>query len=214
MLLGSVSAYAQLDSVKVWNKWCARKDTMLLFTTANNLIQIYSKTLKPADLVVKSLDNSLRIGAPEVKGDTTNIMAMPYPAKGKKMRLAITSKKSGKLITTINFDSDNVPPLVARIGNIQRAEATRKDILAQLSMQAVFPKSLYSYPYRIREYTFKIHTDKGAATIKANGFFITKEVLEQIKDAPSGTTLEFTDIKATCPDCATRTVEDLKMKVK
>lgn len=215
IMAGCASAYAQADSVRVWNKWCTRRDTMLLFATANNLIQIYSPTLKAAEINVKSLDaKTLRIGEPEVKGDTISVMAMPYPAKGKKMRLAITNKKSGKIIKTINFDSDNIPPLVARVGNIQTAEASRKEILAQLSMKATFPKSLYSYPYKIKGYTFKIHSDKGAATIKINGFFITKEVLEQIKDAPGGTIAEFTDIQATCPECSPRKLDDIKLKIK
>src|SRR5437899_528197 len=110
ILAGYVSAYAQADSVRVWNKWCTRRDTMLLFTTANNLIQIYSPMLKPAEINLKSLDNTLRLGEPEISGDTLSVMAMPYPAKGKKMRLAIMNKKSGKIIKTINFDCDNVPP--------------------------------------------------------------------------------------------------------
>src|SRR6185437_13478329 len=93
---GVINARAQSDSVRVWNKWCSRKDTALLFTTANNVIAIYSPTLKPAEIKLKSLDNSLRISSPEVKGDTTFVMAMPYPDKSKRMRLAIMYKKTGR----------------------------------------------------------------------------------------------------------------------
>ena len=214
LFVNCLDTYAQTDSIRVWNKYCARKDTMLLFTTANNIIAIFSPTLKPADIKLKSLDNSLRIGGPEVKGDTTFVMAMPYPGKGKKMRLAVMYKKNGKVIKTIDFNSDNVPPLVARLGIITKNEATRKDILAQMYIKATFPNSLYSYPYQIKQYTFKVHHEKGGATINVNGVFLTKEVLQQIKDAPTGTAIEFTGIKATCPECATRTLDDLKIKIK
>lgn len=214
LLIGCCCAFAQTDSVQVWNKYCARKDTMLLFTTANNIIGIYSATLKPADIKIKSLDNSLRLGNPEVKGDTTFLMAMPYPAKGKKMRLAILNKKTNKTIKTLECNSDNVPPLVARVGTIKTNEALRKDILSQMTLKTAFPNSLYSYPYVIKQYTFKVSHEKGSATINVSGFFITKEILQQIKDAPAGTVIEFTAIKATCPECATRTLEDVKIKIK
>jgi GldM C-terminal domain len=214
LLINCIAAHAQTDSVCVWNKWCSRKDTALLFTAANNTIAVYSPTLKPADIKLKSLDVSLRIGGPEVKGDTTFVMAMPYPAKGKKMRMAVIYKKTGKTIRTIEFTSDNVPAPIAQLGNIKKNEAARKDILAQLSFKAVFPNSLYSYPYAIKQYTFKIAHEKGSATIPVNGFMVTKDVLQQIKDAPAGTVAEFTGIKATCPECATRTLEDLKIKIR
>ena len=210
----SLSAFPQSDSVHVWNKWCSSKDTMLLFTTANNIIAVYSKTLKPSDIKLKSLDNSLRIGAPEVKGDTTFVLAMPYPKKGKKMRLAVMYKKTGKMIKTVEFNSDNVPPLVARLGTLTKNEVPRKDILAQTSLKACFPNSLYSYPYGIKQFIFKTRHEKGGATINVNGFFLTKDILQQIKDAPAGAVIEFTAIKATCPECAARTLDDIKIKIK
>ncbi|MCW3122739.1 MAG: hypothetical protein JWQ38_2231 [Flavipsychrobacter sp.] len=209
-----ITAYAQTDSIRVWNKWCSKKDTMLLFTAANNTIAIYSPTLKPTDIKLKSLDISLRIGKPEIKGDTTFVMAMPYPAKGKKMRMAVLYRKSGKTIKTIEFNSDNVPSPVARLGTITRTEVQRKDILSQLTIKAYFPNSLYSYPYAIKQYTFKTAHEKGGATINVPGFMMTRDVLQQIKDAPAGATIEFTGIKATCPECATRTLDDIKIKIK
>lgn len=211
-------AYAQTDSVHIWNKWCARKDTLLLFNTANNVIQVYCQGMKADEIKLKSLDNTLRIGNPEIKGDTVSVLAMPYPDKAKnknkEMRLAVLYKKTGKMIKTVNFTSDNVPPLVARVGKIQGNEAPRKDILAQSSLFAAFPNSLYSYPYRIKQYVFKISTPKGGAIINGNGIFLSKEIMQEIKDAPAGTIIEFTGIKATCPECVTRTLDDIKLKIK
>ena len=46
------------------------------------------------------------------------------------------------------------------------------------------------------------------------GFFITKDVLSEINNAPPGTEILFTNIKATCPECATRSVDDIKMKIR
>jgi hypothetical protein len=214
LVVAWLCADAQPDSVRVWNKWCLRKDTMLLFNTGNNLIQIYSPAIKAADLIVKSLDNSLRIADLQINGDTLSVRAMPFPAKGKRMRLEVMNKKTSGTIKTVSFTSDDIPALVARVGNIQGAEASRKEILMQTILRIGFPKSLYSYPYTIKEYTFKISSAKGAATIHVNGIFLTKDVLQQIKDAPEGTLMEFTDIKVTCPECAIRTLDTLKLKIK
>jgi hypothetical protein len=214
LLAVSIHTYAQADSVRVWNKWCARKDTMLLFNAANNIIEVYSPTLKPADIKLKSLDNSLRVGTPDTKGDTLMALAMPYPAKGKKMRLAVQYKKTGKTIKIIEFTSADVPALVAQVGAIKDIEAPRAVILAQSSLKIGFPNSLYSYPYAIKQFTFKTHYDKGGATINVNGVMLTKDMFQQIKDAPAGTVIEFTGIKATCPECAVRTLDDIKLMIK
>lgn len=208
------TANAQADSIRIWNKWCARKDTMLLFNSGNNLIEIYSPNIKAADLKVKSLDMALRIADPEVKGDTLTVIAMPFPAKGKRMRLAVLDKKTSKQLKVVTFFSDDIQPLQARVGNLQGAEAARKDILMQQTLKLAYPKSLYCYPYTIKEYTFKIASAKGSATIHANGVFLTKDILQQMKDAPEGTEMQFTDIKVTCPECATRVIEPIKLKIK
>ena len=215
LLVSCSSAFGQKDSVQVWNKWCSRIDTNLLFTAAYNVIMVHSPTLKAEDIVLKSLDNSLKIGIqPEIKGDTLSTMAMPYPTKAKMMRLAIINKKTKKTIKTVNFTCADVPPLVAKVGKIQGDEAERKFILSQGTIRTVFPNSLYCYPYKIKQYTFKISTPTGSATIPVNGFFIPKEVLQQIKDAPVNTVAEFTDIKVTCPDCVTKEVSNIKLKIK
>ncbi len=141
LLLLAITGYSQNDTIHVWNKWCARKDTMLLFNSGNNVIQIVSPSLKPADIKLKSLDKGLRIGIPEVKGDTTSVLAMPYPDKGKTMRLVILNKKTNRPIKTINFSSDNIPAPLARLGSIKKlSEATpARDILLQQTIKASFP---------------------------------------------------------------------------
>ncbi len=208
------SASAQTDSIVVWNKWCAKKDSFILFNAGNNQIQVYSPTLKPAQIKLKSLDNSLRIGKPEIKGDTLSVLAMPFPNKGKTMRLAVLHAKTSKQIKVITFRCDSIPHLVANFGKLKGSEAKRKDILAQGILTVAFPGSLYSYPYTIKGYTFKISTPKGGATIPVKGFFITNDVLKEINAAPDGTVFDITDIKATCPECAVRTLDNIKMKIK
>lgn len=206
------SSVAQ-DSVCIWNKWCAKKDSMLLFSSGNNMIQVYSPTIKPADLRIKSLDKSLRIGKPEIKGDTLVVLAMPFPDKGKSFRIAVMNKNS-KVIRTVSFACDTVPTPVATLGNLKGSEAKRKDILSQMTLRVSFPGSQYNYPYTINHYTFKISTPKGGATIPVKGFFINNDILKEISAAPEGTVILFTDIKATCPECATRTLNEIKMKIK
>ena len=209
-----LGATAQTDIVYVWNKWCERKDTMLLFNAANNAIQVYCPTLKPAQIMLKSLDKTLRIGRPEIKGDTITVLAMPYPAPGKPMRLAVLNAKTKKPIRTVEFTSDNVPAPMARMGKIKTQDAPKKEIQSQTQMNVFFPNSLYSYPYKISQYTFKIHHEKGAATIPVNGCLLTRPILEQTYAAPVGTTFEFTGIKATCPECVTKLLDDVKVKIK
>ena len=84
-LYGPLSS-AQTDDVRIWNKWCSSRDTMLLFDGANNMIQVYSPTLKPAQITLKPADGSLRIGKPEIKGDTISVLAMPHPSRNKPMK--------------------------------------------------------------------------------------------------------------------------------
>lgn len=214
LTIATSEVYAQADSLKVWNKWCSKRDTLLLFVEGNNVIQVYSPTLKPSEIKLKSMDKGLRIGNPEIKGDTLTVLAMPFPEKGKTMRLAILNKKNSKQLKVVSFNYDVIPKLVARIGNIQGSEARRKDILAQSSLKILFPNSLYSYPYSIKQYTFRISTPKEIATIPVKGFLITNDIQKEINQAPDGTVFDITDIKATCPECATRTLDNIKMKIK
>lgn len=215
LLLVGLSAHAQTDSIYVWNKWCARKDTLLLFNSGNNTIRVYCKSMKATEYKLKSLDvKALRIGDPEIVNDTMSVLAMPYPAKGKQMRLAILNAKTSKVIKTLNFVSDSIPQPVARIGNIEGKESFRKNILNQTKLRVVFPNSLYSYPYTISSYTFKDSTAKGPVALNVKTFFLTNAVLKEINEVPENTEVTFTNIKAVCPECATRTLPDLKIKVK
>jgi len=207
-------AAAQTDSIYVWNKWCTRKDTLLLFYAGNNTIQIYCKSMKPGDIKLKSLDKNLRIGQPEITADTVSVLAMPYPGKERQMRLAILNARTSKVIKTLVFTADSIPKPVARVGTIPNTESYKKTILTQTKLRVVFPNSLYNYPYTIKQYTFKTQTSKGNVTIPVNNFFLNTPVLRGISETNDGNILEFTDIKATCPDCATRSLDDLKLKIK
>lgn len=214
LCLVSLCAIAQTDSIYISNKWCSGKDTLLLFNAGNNVIQVYSKAFKPSDITLKTLDKTLRIGKPETKGDTTSVLAMPYHADNKPMRLSILNRKTKKVIKTIDFLCADIPAPIACLGKIQTAEALRKDILAQQALKVVFPKCLYNYPYIVKQYTFTMHHAKGGATIPVLGYYLSKNMLEEIKNAPAGTEVQFTGIKATCPQCVTRDLPDLKIKIK
>jgi hypothetical protein len=216
LLVSSASAFAQTDSIYVWNKWCARKDTLLLFDKANNLIQVYSRAFKPTDITVKSLDKGLRIGTPEVSGDTLSVMAMPYGKSGaiRKMRLAVIDNKTRKTLKTLTFCSDSVPKLRATVGNIKSSEALKAMVLTQMSIKPWFPNSLYSYPYSIRQYMFRITTPKGVSTLSMRGHAISQDMQKEIGAAPPGSIVEFTSIKATCPECVTKDLDDIKLKLK
>jgi len=214
LLMAPLIAHAQADSFYVSNKWCAKKDTLLLFKGANNLIQVYNKSMSPNSYKLKSLDKGLRIGTPEIKNDTMSVMAMPYPEKSKNMRLAILNSKTSRVIKTVEFISDSVPKPIGQLGNIKGNEALKKTILEQTVLKVIFPKSLYDYPYHIKSFTFKIQTPKGGAIIPVNGIWITNNIIKEIGDAPVGTIIEFTNIQVTCPECVTRTLDDLKIKIK
>lgn len=205
---------AQTDSFFVSNKWCSRKDTLLLFNGGYNIIQIYNPTQKPANYKLKVLDKSLRIGTPELIGDTLTIMAMPYPSKDKQMRLAILNAKTSKIIKTLYWSSDSIPKPLARLGNIQTDEAYKKTILSQNKLSVYFPKSLYAYPYTIKQFTLKAKTPAKEVNLTANNFLLPMGILKEINEAPDGTWLEFTNIKAACPECSLRDVGDLKIKIK
>jgi hypothetical protein len=186
----------------------------LLFPTANNIILVYSKGIKASSLVVKSLDNALKIANPEYKGDTISFMAMPYPKYGKRMRLAISSKESKKVLKTVNFGAEEAPVPVAILGNLASGQPTRKQMLAQSSLKAGFRNSLYCYPYRIKQFTFKARVGGKDITIPVKGNMITNEITNILSIAAEGTFVEFTDIKAACYECEPRVLPDLKMWIK
>lgn len=213
-LFAATACFAQADSIYVWNKWCTRADTALLFATANNVVCVYSKTHKAADLQIKSLDNALKIAPPDIKGDTISFMAMPYPKLGKKMRLAITDKATHKVLRTVNFTSAEPPQPAARIGRISGTEIQKKDLASQKTLQVYFPNSLYCYPYFVRQYTLKTRVAGKDLSATAKGPVFDKEVLRILELAPVGTFLQFTDIKAACLDCEARDLPELRVWVK
>lgn len=213
-LLPALASFAQADSIYVWNKWSNRADTAVLFATANNVVCIYSKTHKAADLQLKSLDNALKIAPPDIKGDTISFMAMPYPKLGKKMRLTITDKQTHKVLRTVNFTSAEAPQPAARIGRINGTEIQKKDLASQKTLQVYFPNSMYCYPYFVRQYTLKARIAGKDLTATAKGPVFDKEVLRILDLAPPGTFLQFTDIKAACLDCEPRDLPELKVWVK
>ena len=130
------------------------------------------------------------------------------------MRLAIMSKRSQKILKTVNFCSEDPPQPVATLGNITKVDVPRKDVLAQTLLRVSFPHSLYSYPYYVRQYTFKTRIAGKDILIPAKGLYLTKEIQDYIALAPIGTLLEFVDIKAKCPDCAERALPNLRVWVR
>lgn len=205
---------AQTDSIYVWNKWCAKKDTLLLFYEGNNTIQVYSKGLNPKDIKLKSLDKTLRIGLPEIKGDTLSVLAMPYHGKDKQMRLAILNAKTQKPLKTLYFTADSLPAPVAQLGSIQQRESFRKTVLSQTKLRVIFPNSLYSYPYTVRQYTFTSATSRGRVNMPVANFLLPNAVLRAIGETADGDTITFTSIVATCPECASRTLADLRIRLR
>ena len=213
-LLTTIAGYAQQDSIRVWNKWCVKADTPLLFATANNVIMISSHGKKPAELTIKSLDNALKLGSAEIKGDTTSFMAMPYPKLGKKMRLAVIDKKTQKVLRTVNFCSEEAPQPIATLGLLNKTDIPRKDVLAQTVLRVSFANSMYSYPYYIKQYTFKTRIAGKDILMPGKGPYITKEIQDMIALAPIGTLIEFVDLKATCHECGERTLPNLRVWIR
>ncbi len=214
LIVSPRNTFAQPDSIMVWNKWCAKADTPLLFPTGNNIIQIVSKGIKPADLVVKSLDNALKIGNPEYKGDTISFMAMPYPKYGKRMRLTISQKNNKKVLKTVNFGAEEAPVPTAMLGNIVGDHPARKQLVVQSHLRVGFANSLYSYPYRVKSYTFKARVGGKDITIPVKGSQVTNEITNLMSIAAEGTFVEFTEIKAACYECEPRSLPDLKLWIK
>lgn len=207
-------AHAQADSIYVWNKWCTHADTPVLFATANNLVCIHSKTIKPAGLLIKSMDNSLKIATPEIKGDTIQVMAMPYPKLSKKMRLSVSDKHTGKVLRIVNFISEEAPKPVAKLGSFSGPDIPKKDLLEQKGLRVGFLNSFYCYPYIIKQYTLKTRIAGKDLVTQVKGPMFDKEALRILETAPVGSFLLFTDIKATCPECGDRELPELRIWVR
>lgn len=207
-------ALAQGDSIVVRNKWCSKKDSLLLFYEGNNTIEVYGKGIKPTDIKLKSLDKSLRIGLPEIKGDTLTVLAMPFKGKAKQMRLAILSAKTMKTLKTVEFAADDIPDPIVRLGVIESNEATREMIQRQTKLRLMFPNSLYSYPYHIRQFNFQTRIPRGQVNLPVNGIFLNNNILRAVAETQEGDTITFANIQVTCPECATRTLQDLRIRIK
>ena len=204
---------AQKDSIYVWNKWCASKDTLLLFAGSYNMIEVYSPGLKPDNIFLKSLDKTLKISGEEIVGDTLTMLAMPYTTE-KPMRLSIMNKATNRPIKTLLFYGTEVPTPKAKLGHLKDYEVPKVNIMAQVGLNVVFPGSLYDYPYRITSFTLKTHYDKADVKVSAKGHLLNRDMEQALTHTPEGTVIEFTDIKATCPDCVMRQLDDLLLKVK
>ncbi|NCX95236.1 MAG: hypothetical protein EBX41_02285 [Chitinophagia bacterium] len=212
ILIFSGTIYAQ--DIKVWNKWCVHADTAVLFCEAyNELLVVCKGGISIEEVQIKSLDRSLKIGIPEQKHDTLSIVAMPYPKYGSRMRLAVLKKGTKKVLKTIAFTAEPPPVPKARLGTITGGNAIRKEVIEQSALRVGFDSSFYSYPYRIKEYTFKVQYGDTKVSIPVKGFFIPSNVVLEIKKAPEGSTIEFADIKATCPECVVRTLDPLRIKI-
>ena len=213
LLLCSELVYGKGDSVIVRNLYCARADSMVLFVEGNNVIQVYGAGVSAAELKLKSLDRALRIGDIKQHGDTLTALAMPYTT-AKKLRLAIVNKKTNKIYREVSFVAATIPEPRAKVGALKDSIVTKKELLNQDNMQMIFPNSLYSYPYRIQKYTFKAQYKDKNISIPVQGLFIPIEVKKAVKELPPNTMVHFTDIMATCPDCAGRQLRDIKILVR
>ncbi len=162
-------------------------------------------------LTVKSLDNALKISAPEIKGDTMFFMAMPYPKLGRHMRLAITNKLTKKVIRTVTFGAEEPPRPVAKIGKYPGPDVPKADVVAQKALRVGFANSLYCYPYLVKQYTIKTRIAGTDLMKQVKGPFFDKEVQRILELAPAGTFIIFTDIKATCPECSDRDLPELRI---
>ena len=212
-LVVSSSSFEQKDSCYIWNKWCAQRDTLLLFTASYNVIEVYCTGMKPDEFYLKSIDKTLKISDEEVVGDTLTMLAMPY-STDKPMRLAIVNRRNNKTIKTVAFQGADVPLPRARLGHVKEYEVPKVNILAQVGLKVYFPNSLYDYPYRVKEFVLKTRIDKADVAINVKGSLINQEAEQAISKTPEGAVLEFTDIKATCPDCVTRTLDNFAIKIK
>jgi len=214
LLLSGTPLLAQ-DDLKVWNRWCSNKDSMLLFSAAYNEINIYSHTIDLKNIILKPLDRTLKVGKVEFRKDTLAVLAMPYASGDKKMRLAIQDKKTKKTLKTITFTGTSIPAPEAHLGNLPLVqEATKKDIIAQMMLKITFPGSFYAYPYKIKQFTYGINNGKTTDSFQVTGSILPKNFVKNVFAVPTGSVLKFTGIKASCPDCGTRELEPIKITIK
>lgn len=214
LVVGLHTCAAQTPAFKAWNKWCAKKDTTLLYPTGHNMIQIVCTGIKPGQLNVKSLDNALKIGVPEINGDTVSFMAMPYPKLGPRMRLAITDAKTKKVYSSVDWYAAQEPEPTAQLAGMPLDRLRHKDFVDNTAITVSFPNSDYCYPYRIKSYNFKTRKDGKDLVLPGKGKYLGLEIVQTIKQLPAGTFIEFTDIKATCPECAERALAPIKWWIK
>lgn len=212
LIFCSTHIFARVDTLVVRNKWCTRTDTIVLYKDGWNLMQVFGGGADPADLRFKSYDGELRFGAQEIRKDTLCALAMPFTTSHK-MKIAVLSRKTGRVIKELYCIGDTLPEPQAAIGFLKSNTVSKKDLLAQSLLRVVYPGSSYCYPYKILSYTFKAYRDPSSITKQVEGTFIPLDVQKVIKDLKPGAAVVFSDIIAICPDCNSRKLKDLKVVV-
>ncbi|MBS1585374.1 MAG: hypothetical protein JSS82_07480 [Bacteroidetes bacterium] len=212
-LLSFTRAWCHADTVVVRNKWCTRTDTIELYKDGWNLLQVYGGDVVPGGVKFRSYDGDLKIGTADVKKDTLAALAMPFES-GKKFKIGVVEKRSGRLVKEIWCVSRPLPEPVAVVGFLQGNSVAKKDLLAQSLLRVTYPGSSYCYPYKILSYSFKAYRNPVSVTKQVEGAFISLDVQKVIKDLAPGTAIVFSDIIAVCPECNSRKLKDIKLVVK
>lgn len=202
------------DNIIVRNKWCNSKDSIFVFEGGFNLIQVYGKGIDPKDIRLRSSSGQFRVGDVEVKKDTAQAMAMPMQNEGS-YKLSVVSRKTGRVLKEVTVYADSLVAPRASLGyKIKGGTQDKKAILNESYLRIYYPNSTYNYPCKIVSYSFKGKKGNIPMAKDVKGFDVPTDIKMLIKDMKPPEVVEFTNIKAVCPECYDKTLKDLKIVVK
>lgn len=120
---------------------------------------------------------------------------------------------TGKRIATITFTMLDLPDKFAGINSINGDTVKKEILLASNGLCVKYSNPICTYPYYIRQYFFKTEVKGEKVVIKALGQQFTEEIRQTISRPPKYTAIFFTDISATCSNCAGRRFDDIRFVV-
>lgn len=200
--------FAQTDSVYIRNQY-SRSDGPIVFLNGINLI-----TVKTANADRIKLTNSPGTDILDFQVNHDTIQLRLYAHSNHQHFLLLTDTVFGRVVKKIDFEVQEVSAPFAQVGNIQTSVVSKNILLSQPGLLVSNTNNNYKYKFVVTNYILK--TAFSGTTYKVNtiGPYFTKEIKDILTKLPYNTTIEFTDIRATCPDCRNRAFPSIKLLVK
>lgn len=205
IVLLPLSLSAQIDLINV-----DLKDTSkpFIYIGVNNKIEIRGI---PYDPTFKLTASELKIE--KSKWDVNQF----YCSASSKGKAEIQLYRNDSLIFTKLFTIDQINDPVTYFGNLVDTIATVNEILQNPYLRVEIPHCYYDHGFHIFEFELGFFIKSVGDTVitgRTNGFKLLEDHLRIIEQLETGEKIIFTRLKASCNDCATRSLKPFSITIR